>query len=1633
VAVLGVLKAGAGYVPLDPAYPADRLAYMLDDSAPAVLITRDGASAGLPAPAMPVLALNDAQALAGQPEHNPDAAALGLSPEHLAYIIYTSGSTGLPKGVMVEHRQVARLLSSTEPWFGFGASDVWTLFHSYAFDFSVWELWGALAYGGRLVVVPLACTRAPEDFYRLLCAEGVTVLNQTPSAFRQLIAAQAAAGEDAHSLRYVIFGGEALELHMLAPWFARNDPAKTRLINMYGITETTVHVTWREIGPADVAAGLGSMIGVPIPDLQLYILDRHLQPVPVGVTGEMYVGGAGVARGYLNRPELTAERFLPNTFSGDPQARLYKTGDLGRWTAGGDIEYLGRNDFQVKIRGFRIELGEIEAKLAACQGVRDAVVLAREDEPGQKRLVAYYVPQAGAEVTAASLRQALSGELADYMVPSAFVALEEWPLTPNGKLDRKALPAPDGDAVAARTYEAPQGEVETALAAIWGEVLQLDRVGRHDHFFELGGDSIRSISVVAKAKAKGLSIAIVDLFTYPTIAGLAGQVAASLPGRGAVDDSVCLLKEGDRSILPDHLEDAYGITMLQMGMVYHNHFSGEASLYHDVFSYHVRLPQWSESAFRTVLDAMTRKHPILRTSFDLQHFSEPLQLVHAHASIPLIIMDISGMDSAAQDRAVEDFIDAERKTVFDLESAPLLRVFVHLRGSGTVQYTLSFHHAILDGWSVASLQTELFREYLRMLESGPRSLDLKPLSVTPRATLVLERHAVGSPAHHSFWSEYLEGYSQTTLPPWDGECDGTTDHANRHADIDATTHARLRELATQLKVPMRTILLCAHMRALSMLSGSEDITTGLVSNVRPEEDDGEKVLGLFLNTLPFRQKLSGVSWRDLIRDTFRSELAVIEHRHYPYFQLYLDNGRAPFYEIIFNYINFHVYEGVSAGGDDDQAFAVLDTQGYEETGLGMAATFSHTDGNLALRLQVDPARVPKARAERLFDCYLAVLDAMATAPDAPHGSYDFLARDERETIVHRFNATAADYPAELSIQQVFEGRVSAAPDAVALVCDGRDVSYAELNLRANQVAHRLLALGLKADGRVAVALDRSVELVVAMLGILKAGGAYMVLDPSYPPERLAYMLDDAAPVALLTRSALQLPVAHLALPVLELDTDAGIAAQPAHDPDPAALGIGSRNLAYVCYTSGSTGLPKGVMIEHRGVLRLVFGQTFFAMKAGDRVAQCANPAFDATTWEVWATLLHGATLIVVPQPVLLDSAGLGALLNAERVNILHLTAGLFQQYADALAPVFAGLDYLLFGGDLVDASAVERVLRNCPPRHLLNCYGPTEVTMLSSTFEIGTLADDVRAIPIGRPLANTRIYILNSHGQPVPVGATGELYIGGPGVARGYLNRPELTAERFVADPFGGDPDARLYKTGDLARWRSDGNIEFQGRNDFQVKIRGFRIELGEIESKLSACDGVREAVVLARSQGVGQKQLVAYLTAEDGHEVAAADLRRNLLAALPDYMVPSAFVRLAAFPLTPNGKLDRRALPEPDEAAVAARRYEAPYGDVETALAELWAGLLGLERISRHDHFFDLGGHSLLAVQLAVRVREQFEIDISLNNLFERAVLSELAEHVVSAQLELFKSVDVASLEAELAGLSDEELRAILAETSTL
>ena len=1566
MAALAVVKAGGAYVPLDPDYPRERLAFLVEDARAPVVVTRAGLA--LATSARKVLLDADAGTIARRsPRPLPD----GAGPDHPAYVIYTSGSTGRPKGVVVTHRNVARLFTATAPAFGFGEEDVWTLFHSFAFDFSVWEIWGALLHGGRLVVVPYWVSRAPDAFLELLRREGVTVLNQTPSAFRQLIPAACADG-DGLRLRFVVFGGEALDPRHLAPWFERFGDRRPRLVNMYGITETTVHVTWRPVAVDDARAAR-SPIGRPIPDLAIRLVDRKLRPVPIGVPGEICVAGAGVARGYLGRPELTAERFLPDLLV--PGERLYRSGDLARWLPDGDLEVLGRIDQQVKIRGFRVEPGEIEAALESHPGVRESAVLASEE--GQ--LVAWVVPRDGS-VPAAELRAFLQDRLPGHMVPAAFVTLPALPLTRHGKLDRAALPAPGLAGVAAAPFAPPETPVEQAVAASWGEVLGLPQVGIDDDFFALGGDSIRAIQVRARAEERGVHFTLQDLFRLPTVRALARAGRTSAEETAAETD---LLSPEDRARLPEGIEDAFPLARNLAGLVFHGEYSPDYLIY--LTSFHLQVP-FDAERLQEALDRVVARHPVLRSSMALEGFSEPLHLIHAGVRIPLEVEDLRHLDSAEQEEVFGRWFAAEQRRRFDWRRPPLVRLRVHRRSGDTFQLTLS--EPFLDGWSVGLFLTELFQRYLLLLPAGavPAAdtlppVDDEPLAASYRDYVTLERQALASPEARRFWERRMDGGGAGHLPA-DPAARSRPDPEQALVGrvvvpIPEAVSDGLWAASRAASAPLKNLLLAVQLKVLSFLTGSSDVVSGVLANGRPEGLDGDRVIGGFLNAMPFRVDLAPGSWLDLARQVFDAERELLAWRRFPLSELQQKQPGAgrPLFDTLFNFTHFHVYDRLASL----PGLTVLGTAGTEQTYFPLTAQLNVEELTHRISLAFDHplADLDTARVEDIAARYARVLESVAEDPGAPHDALSLLTAAECQQVLVEWNDTArfGDEAEERPVHELFAEQAERTPDAPALLWREETVTYGELAARSGRVARRLLALDLPAETRVGILLDRSPDLVAAILGVLQAGAAYVPLDPAYPQERRDAMLEDSGARVVLTQADLAGPAGETDLPRVH----------------PAQLFA-------VIYTSGSTGRPKGVAVEHRGVAALLAGAAaVFPPEERAGVLAAASVCFDLSVFELFLPLTRGGTAILadtaldLPRLPARGAVRLAAFVPSTAMELLRAGG------------IPASVRTFFLGGEALPAGLARAIQEELPGSRLLNAYGPTEATVYSTIAPVRPVAEETAAAPpLGHPAPGDRVFLLDADLQPVLPGVEGEIWLGGLGVARGYLGRPDLTADRFRPDPF--DVSGRLYRTGDLGRRLPDGRVEFLGRRDQQVKVRGFRIELGDVEAALARHPGIESTVVVDRRDpdAPGEARLVAYAVPRRGLTLSApweVELRGFLRRLLPAYMVPSAFVVLDALPLTPAGKVDRRALPAPElDRPGPDRPWMAPRTPVEEVLCAIWARLFELERVGADADFFELGGHSLLATRLISQVREAFALELPLRALFDAPVLSNLAHEVERA-----------------------------------
>ncbi len=1626
-ALLGVWLAGGAYVPLDPRLPPDRLAFLLADVGASIVIT-------------------DTSIERRGPAHQPSGTRVAIAADTLAYVIYTSGSTGQPKGVAITHGNVSSLFAAGRARLTFTTDDVWTWFHSASFDFSVWEIWGALQSGGRLVVVPYATARTPEAFHALLRREQVTVLNQTPSAFARL--QEIDADTPALSLRVVIFGGAALDPRSLRGWVARHGCSTPRLINMYGITETTVHVTHHVVTQDEVTAPAGSIVGRALPAWRTYVLDRAGQPVPVGVAGELFVGGAGLARDYVGRPDLTASRFVPDPFSATPGARLYRTGDRARWRADGLLDYVGRIDHQIKLRGYRIEPGEIEAILRQQQGVRDALVrlhhdrASGEDEP---LLVAYVVERVATddeEARAARREQwmkQLRATLPDYMVPSAIVTLDAWPLTVNGKIDRLRLPAPGAwRRPLDQRFVPPRTPAEATLAAIWAEVLRVDRVGIEDNFFALGGDSMRVIQVQGKARQRGLALSIEHVMRYQTIAELARHAESVEEDEGRRrTQPFDLAAPADRDRLPPDVDDAYPLTELQAGMLFHSELDPSNPVYHDLESFRLRMACDPPALRAALVDIMTA-HPILRTSLHLTGYSQPLQLVHHRCEPPLSVHDLSS--DPEQEVRFAQWLDRERRRSFDWTTAPLFRLHVHQRSGDDLQCTLVCHHAILDGWSVASFLSELVKSYVARLSS----IDAPPTPaprITFRDYVALEVDAARSEAAREYWIGHVGDLAPTVTPRSrpGGPDEGPRRIVSQATPLPVAVSAGLHRLAADAGVPLKSVLLAGHLRVMAFVANQDEVVTGLVAHGRTGEADADRVLGLFLSTMPFRCRVRGVSWSDLARRIFEIECAHARHRHFPMAILRRLTGRRDLYDGAFNVVNFHVYHSIRRVARLD----ILGGHSVAETEMPLLAQCGVDDGSgqIDLRLDVDATQFAPDHATRLLAYYERAYAACAADPRRPCVEASLLSPAEWQQVVVDWNPSALPVPGRLAPKQVI-AQAQRQPMTPAVVADEGTLTYAQLVAQAHRVAAVLRRHHVGPDVSVGLCMPRSLEAMTALLGTLLAAGAYVPLDPAHPDERLRTMIADSRIAIALTTSTLAPRVAALvqtALCVETLDVDAD--GSPFEGHRHVEL-LDGEHLACVIYTSGSTGRPKGIGLRHQGLIDLIEWHTR-RMGGGARTLQFASLGFDVSLLEIAATWCSGGTLFLVPEPVRADAAALGQYLHKHAIAQATLPVVSLQQLAEACVGA-ERLDWLrslrrliTTGERLQMTAAVAHLLGALPDCTFHNHYGPAETHVWVTAHDLA--GDPTRwpvQPPIGRAMDTTRAYVLDRDFAPVPPNTPGELCIGGSSLARGYHHRPDLTAERFLPDPFSAQPGGRCYRTGDLARWSLTGELEYLGRRDHQVKIRGHRIEPGEVEMALMRQPHVRQALVIPHEYAPGDTRLVAYIIPADETRVDTRPLRDALARVLPDAMLPAAFIVVDSFPLNRNGKIDRHRLPSPEteaacEGAAARRPPDTP---AARFVAAVYAELLRVDpdTVGLDDSFFDRGGHSLLATQAVVRLREAFGLEIPLRTLFERPTVAGMVAALGDMVEDRALLDDIATTVFQVETLSDADVQARLSVSSS-
>ncbi|WP_282504066.1 non-ribosomal peptide synthetase [Streptomyces rhizoryzae] len=1579
--LLGIWRTGAAYVPLDPGYPDDRLAFMLADTGSRLVVTERRHAARLAGTGARLVVLDeDAERRArtdcpATPLAPPPG---GYDPDHLAYVIYTSGSTGRPKGVLITHRGLANYLGWTADAYASAGTGGAPLFSSVAFDLGVPDLFTPLMTGQPVHL--LDQDFEITDLGRLLMRHAPYAFVKLTPGHLDLLTQQLTEEERTGLAGLVIAAGDAFTGRLANRWLGAAEAGGTRLAAEYGPTEITVGNSAYFIDGREDAELIS--IGRALPNTTMRVLDSRLRPVPLGSVGEVYIGGIGLARGYAHRAGLTAERFLPDPY-GPPGARLYRTGDLARVLPDGNLDFVSRADHQVKLRGYRIEPGEIETVLTADAAVAEAVALVREDAPGDKRLVAYLVPAAGADAAAlapARLRGLLGARLPEYMVPSAFVTLDALPLTANGKLDRTALPAPDRAATAVGEHVAPRDDDERAMAAVWSEVLGLTRVGVHDNFFDLGGDSLRAVALAGALREAGLAVAVRDLFEHRTVARLCRAVkqgaVAGEPGFRPVAP-FALVDAADRAALPADAVDAYPLSRTQAGMFVEMYRDGGEKRYHNITSFRIRDDRpFDPAAFRAAAALVVARHEAMRTSFALTGYGRPLQVVHASATMDCVHEDLRHLPEDERWPALVAFARADRHRLLDPARAPLMRMATHVLDDAGWWLSITEGHPAIEGWSYHNQLMELLGAYGRLRDGQePEAAPPRP-AVRYADFIAAEVRSLaddGPGSDRAYWHGLLDRYEKFRVPAgWSGAPGAA---AERYR-IDLPLHdlvPGLRALASAAGVPYKSVLHAAHSKVLGLLTRQRAFRGGMVADARPEVRGAERVSGMYLNSVPFPYERTARTWGELAQQVFAAEVELWPHRRFPMPAMRRPGGDPHLVDVLFHYLDFHqvdtdLVDPLATRDDSPNEFPVV---------VG-------TPLRDHLTVASDTRTLRRDRAEALAGLYMAVLtDMAAEGPDGDaRRGYPQAAEHGRELPALPAGPDAPDgSPAPFEdVLTAIEAQAARTPDAVAVTADGSRLTYARLDARAEELARRLRARGTGPEDRVGVLLDRGPDLVAALLAVWKAGAAYVPVDPCTPDARLAALFTGAGCRLVLTSTAHAARTAGLPALVADAPDGTGGAdgtgtADAAAPAAPSAADRAPERLAYVLHTSGSTGAPKGVAVEHRALAHyLRWAAGAYAGGGPADAPFFTSVGTDLGVPALFVPLLTGGTVHLLPPRFAPEEFG-RLLAAGGPYTFTGMTPGhlalLEEQLPDAELAGLAG--QLVCAGDAYPAGQAARVAARIAAgggrMRLAAEYGPTEATVAAAAHRVAEPADRP-LVPLGRALPGTVLRVLDDRLAPVPDGITGEVFIGGPGLARGYAGLPARTAEHFLPDPYG-PPGARLYRTGDLARVLPDGTLEFTGRTGRQLKVRGHRVEPAEVEAALTADPRVRAARVAAPPDAAGEPRLTAWVVPAPGRPPRPAELRSRLRTLLPAAFVPAAYEIVDALPLTAHGKYDRAAAAGAAREATAVRApYAAPRTDTERRLARVWQEVLGLDRVGVHDDFTDLGGDSLLVLRVLAGAR---------------------------------------------------------------
>ncbi|MFN6570019.1 non-ribosomal peptide synthetase [Dendronalium sp. ChiSLP03b] len=1633
VGLLAILKAGGAYVPLDPEYPAERLSFMLADTQIKVLLTQEKLREFLPGHQARVVCLDtdwNSISLANQDNLNSTVSA-----ESLAYVIYTSGSTGIPKGVAVTHQAVNRLVLNTN-YIQLTADDRVAQAANIAFDAVTFEIWGALLHGAVLVIIAKSVLLIPEQLAVNIRSHKVSVLFLTTALFNQLASLVPQAFS---SLKYLLFGGEAVDPRWVQEVLEKGAPQ--HLLHVYGPTENTTFSSWYLV--EDLAATATTIpIGRPIANTQIYILDQHLQPVPVGVPGELYLGGVGLARSYLNRPELTNEKFITNPFD---NSKLYKTGDLGRYLPDGNIEYIGRIDNQVKIRGFRIELGEIETVLSQHPQINSVVAIARQDSPGNKRLVAYIVPHQDSKPTAHELRSFLKTKLPEHMIPGAFAILESLPLTPNGKIDRRALPEPDLDSTLLEKYVAPRTPIEELLTQIWAQVLKVEQVGIYNNFFELGGHSLLATQLVSRIRnIFKVELPLRELFAAATVAELS-QLIGQLQQQTRELSAPPILRRSENAEL--------ALSYAQQRLWFLDQFEPDSPFYNMPEA--LRLEgTFQIAALEQSLQEIIARHEALRTNF-ITIDGIPTQIIQNQTNWTISVVDFKHLSTSEKEIAAQQLLQQQATQPFDLATESLVRGTLIVFSETEHILLLCMHHIVSDGWSMGVFISELASLY-NAYSHGQES-PLAPLPIQYADFALWQREWLQGDVLQTqlnYWQQKLADAPALLSLPTDRPRPAvqTYNGTIQEFALSAELTNKLTKLSQEQGVTLFMTLLAAYDTLLYRYTGQEDILVGSpIANRDRQEIEG--LIGLFINTLVMRSDLAGnPRFSELLGCVREIAMGAYTHQNLPFEMLVeglqpeRDLSHTPLFQVMFILQNSPVSQ--------------LDLNGLTVSSLSLKSVTAAFDLTLSMQntatgmvgvWEYNTDLFDHSTIERMTGHFVTLLEAVVSNPQERIDQLPLLTAVEQQQLLVEWNDTQADYPWDKCLHELFEQQAELTPDAVAVVFDNQQLTYQQLNSQANQLAHYLQSLGVGPEILVGIYLERSLSMTVALLAVLKAGGGYVPLDIDYPQQRLAYISEDSQISVLIAQETLlnYLPVQGVKVIVLDKEFEV----LNSQNPENPVSEVIPENLACILYTSGSTGKPKGVMLTHAALVNHSSAiSEAFGLTKSDRVLQFAAFGFDVAVEEIFPTWFKGGTVVLRPTQMFSSFANFAQFIEQQQLSVLTLTPAYWHEWMVAVSQSYAtvpqSLRLLTVGGDTVLPETVAMWHQLVGNRvTCLNAYGPTEASVTAIVYDVQHFqSEKTNTVLIGRPVANTEIYILDSNLQPVPIGVKGELYIGGVRLAQGYLNRPELTEEKFIPNPFAkaGSRDqrvagvptplassretrptqwlpvvataerpevggSRLYKTGDLARYLPDGNIEFIGRIDDVVKIRGFRVALGEIESLLVQHPDIIAQVVMLREDQPGNKQLVAYVVSSNP-SLDQNELQSFLKQKLPNYMIPTAFVMLEALPLTANGKVDRRALPAPSQD-IGLTNFVLPTTPTQKLIADIWSSVLGTTQLGIHNNFFDIGGNSLRAMQVMSLLREAFQLELPLRYLFENPTVAELAKGVNSLQTTQADTITTATI----------------------